>query len=100
MTNREKVKVRAPIDGIDYDDTPPIKAGDIFDAVVVSREGYVTMVSIPVLNIQYALTNEGNVDALNGSGYALHGSGCAHLKGKALWELSYDSKEPTNATIH
>jgi hypothetical protein len=93
MTNREKVKVRAPIDGIDYDDTPPIKAGDIFDAVVVSREGYVTMVSIPVLDIQFALTNEGNVDAL-------HGSGCSHLKGKALWELSYDSEEPTNATIH
>jgi hypothetical protein len=94
MTNREKVKVRAPIDGVDYDDdAPPIKAGDIFDAVVESREGYVTMVSIPVLDIQFALTNEGNVDALEGGG-------CAHLKGKALWELSYDSEEPTNATIH
>ena len=73
----EHVRVRAPIDGTKYEDGLTAKKGEIYDAVVFSRSGRVMAVSIPSLDIQYALTNEGDPKSIN----------CAHLKDKSLWEL-------------
>jgi hypothetical protein len=76
------VKVRAPVDGTDYDvvDGLTAKKGEIYDAIVIPTDGHVMAVSIPSLAIDYALTNEGDTTPLMFQG-------CGHLNGEALWEL-------------
>lgn len=82
MSTKVKVRVRAPVSNPQFN----IVKDKVYSAFIEedstsNKSVFVTSVSIPELDIKYALTDEGDTKEVDG---------CAHLDDKYLWELIRD----------